>query len=127
MSSGPATLMLVPALMGVVVYIALLHLWLWLGRRRDPLPLWVAAWCGVTLMFVSGRQMQLTAELPSSAIAGARLSWLAALALFPVIISIGHVLAGRSPALRVVVPVAAVNAALAVLVYSTGLFVTQDI
>ena len=126
MSSGPATLMLLPALMGVVTSIALLHVWLWFGRRRDPLPLWVGAWCGVTLMFLSGRQMQLTAELPSAAIAGARLSWLAALTLFPVIISLGHVLAGRSPDLRVVVPVAAVNAVLAVLVFTTGLFATPE-
>lgn len=127
MSSGPVTLMILPALMGLVASIALLHLWLWLGRRRDFLPLWVAAWCGVTLMFVAGRQMQLTADFAGAAIAGARLSWLAALALFPVIISLGHILAGRSPALRVVLPVAALNAVLAVLAYTTGLFVTDDV
>ena len=127
MSGWPELLPVLPALTGAVISIALLHLWLWLGRRRDPLPLWVAAWCGVTLLFLAGRQMQLAAEIPAAAINGARLAWLAALALFPVIICLGHTLAGRPPALRVVVPVAALNAVLAVLGWTTELFVTRQL
>src|SRR5262245_46479791 len=127
MSGWPVTYALLPTLMGVVASIAFLHLWLWLGRRRDPLPLWVAAWCGVTLMFLAGRQIQLTAEVPAGAIGGARLSWLAALTLFPVIICLAHTLAGRALDLRVVVPVAVVNGALAVLAWTTDLFATPVI
>lgn len=126
MGGWPGMVSLLPALIGVVVSIALLHLWLWLGRRRDTFQLWVAAWCGVTLMFLAGRQMLFNAEFPAAAIGGARLTWLAALALFPVLICLGSSLAGRPPATRVVVAVALINGVLAWLAWTTELFVTRQ-
>ena len=118
---------ILPGLMGGVVLLAAIHLWLWLGRRGDTLPLWVAAWCGTTLLYLAGHHIQLTAETPAGTLGGSRLTLLAALALIPVFICLSQILVGKAPAAGLVVPAVAVSAVLAVLAWTTGLLQSGEV
>jgi GAF domain-containing protein len=90
--SGTTALLL---LMGVVASVAVHQIFLWLGRRREPLHPWVVTWCGTSLVVLASHYLQMEAETPAGAGFSARLAWVSSLSLITVMIGLSHALARR--------------------------------
>lgn len=117
---------LLPVLVGLVGYIAVNHIWLWLGRREEPLHLWVASWCVVSVGFLASHYIQIVADDPGRAMLGSILSWTAGLALPPVVIGLGHALVGRRTPRRVMLPAVGVTGVLLLALWTTDAFITRQ-
>ena len=90
--SGTTPLLL---LMGVVASVAVHQVFLWFGRRREPLHPWVVTWCATSLVVLASHYVQLVAETPGGAGLGARLAWISSLSLITVMVGLSHALARR--------------------------------
>ncbi|MEX2223744.1 MAG: GAF domain-containing protein [Candidatus Rokuibacteriota bacterium] len=82
-------------LMGVVTSVGVHQIFLWFGRRREPLHPWVVAWCANTLLMLSSHYLQQGASTPEWAGLAGRLAWMSSLFLIVVMIGLSHALAGR--------------------------------
>lgn len=83
-------------LMGVVASVGVHQLFLWFGRRREPLHPWVVTWCATSLVVLAGHYLQAVAETPAGAGLGARLAWISSLSLITVMVGLSHALAHRA-------------------------------
>ena len=116
---------LLPPLMGVAAYLAAHHLWIWLGRRHEPLHLWVAAWSTTSLVYVASHYVQLAPGRPEQALLGGRLTWTSAIVLILLIVGLSHALAGHPQPRRLMWTAAAVSAAVLAMIWGTALLVTD--
>ena len=114
----------IPPLMGVAAYLALHNLWIGLGRRSEPLHLWVSVWCANSLLYLTSHYVQIASALPEHAVLGGRLAWTSAIVLIGVTIGLSHALAGARLPSRLIWPVGILNAGLLLLVWLTDLLVT---
>ena len=114
----------IPPLMGVAAYLALHNLWIWLGRRREPLHLWVSLWCANSLLYLASHYLQIASALPEHAVLGGRLAWTSAIVLIVMTIGLSHALAGAPPPRRLMWSGTIVNAGLLLLVWLTGAIVS---
>ena len=112
-------------LMGVAGYIALHHLWLWLGRRSETLYLWVAAWSLDTLLYLVSHFIQLSSGTVEDAVLGGRLAWVSAFIALVVAVGLSYALAGRPAPRRLLAAVTAVSATLLVVHALTEAIVTR--
>lgn len=83
-------------LMGVVASVATHQLFLWFGRRREPLHPWVVTWCAASTLVLVGHYLQTVAQTPDEAGFGAHLAWISSLSLITVMIGLSHALARRA-------------------------------
>ena len=113
-----------PVLMGVAGYLALHHLWIWLGRRSEPVYLWVAAWSTTSLLYLASHYIQVAYNRPEPAVLGGRLAWTSAIGLIFVMIGLSHALAGVRPSRPFMGTVAAGCAGLLLVLWLTEVFVT---
>jgi len=116
---------LLPPLMGVAAYLAVHHLWIWLGRRREPLYLWAAAWSVASLVYLVSHHLQVAAAQPEQAVLGGRLTLTGAIGFIFVVIALSHALAGCPQPRRLLGAVAAVNVVLLGAVWGTTLLVSD--
>jgi GAF domain-containing protein len=114
-------------LAGVVASVGVHQVRLWLGRRRDALHLWVAAWCAMTLPVLASHYLQTAAETSESAELGARLAWMSALFLIAVMVGLSHVLAGRPLPRGLLAGIIGADLALAAFVWLGDNFVKADV
>lgn len=112
--------------MGACATAGLFHLWFWMRGRERAAHLWVAAWCGIALVFQAARAAQLQATEPPAAIAAARVQVAAAPLLVLSLLAFAHTLRrGRFRALPVALVLAG-NAALVALALGTELLMTFE-
>ena len=121
---APPAVHFLPVLMGVAGYLALHHLWIWLGRRSEPVYLWAAAWSTNSLLYIASHYIQVAYDRPELAVLGGRLAWTSAIALIFVMIGLSHALAGVRPSRRFMGTVAAGCAGLLLILWLTEAFVT---
>jgi PAS domain S-box-containing protein len=112
--------------MGVTASLALLHLFHWRPGTRDEPHLRVAAWCGVSLLFLAARHVQLHTADAAVAVASARVQAAAAVLLLVTIAAFARELGGRpwSPGARRAF--LGLHAAVAVLCVATPLFIPGE-
>ncbi|MBI3105601.1 MAG: GAF domain-containing protein [Candidatus Rokubacteria bacterium] len=120
----PPAVHFLPVLMGVAGYLALHHLWIWLGRRSEPVYLWVAAWSTTSLLYLASHYIQVAYNRPEPAVLGGRLAWTSAIGLIFVMIGLSHALAGVRPSRPFMGTVAAGCAGLLLVLWLTEAFVT---
>ncbi len=120
-----AELRLLP-LVGVAAYVALQHLWLWLGRRSEPLHLWVVAWCANTVLYLVSRYIQHSTDVAGQAMLGARLSWMSALLLAVLSVGLTHAIVQQPLARRLVATLLAATGAGMLLLWFGDAFVTHE-
>ena len=120
----PPAVHFLPVLMGVAGYLALHHLWIWLGRRSEPVYLWAAAWSTNSLLYIVSHYIQVAYNRPEPAVLGGRLVWTSAIGLIFVMIGLSHALAGVRPSRRFMGTVAAGCAGLLLVLWLTEAFVT---
>lgn len=123
---SPLNQLLLP-LMGAVALLGLHHLWLWLGRRTDSLPLWVLVWCANTLLFLASHHTQVTALTEHGVALGTRLAWVSAALLAAVIVGLGRAVTGRPASGRPLLLAALASAVLAVLALVSDLLVRDQV
>ncbi len=104
-------------LMGVVASVGVQQLFLWLGRRREPLHPWVVAWCANTLLVLASHYLQTMVDRPEWAGLGGRLAWMSSLLLIVVMIGLSHALAGKPLPRALLAGVAGADLALLALVW----------
>jgi len=106
--SLPITAIALLPLMGMVAYVGVQHLWLWRGHRDEPLHLWAVGWCANTLLLLVSHYVQVATRSPDRAAAWARIAWMSALLLIPLVIGLVRALVGvpSTPASRLLVGIA---------------------
>ncbi len=123
--SAPSVFALI-FLMGCSAMIALLHFLLWVGRRDEPLHIWICSWCLLTLGFNSGRLVQITGEDINTVVAGTRFATAAALLMLPLVAGISQALTGNRPVRWVVPGLSLGVVVLAVVTMTTDAMFTHD-
>lgn len=117
----------VPLLIGVLLAATVQHGWLWLGRRRDALAGWAAAASAGGIVHLVGEYLERAGPGLGEVVLGGRIRWTGALALMPVLVALGHALAGRPVPRRGLAAMAAIGAALMGLVWSSDLLATAEV
>ncbi len=121
-STLPLSLLLL--MLGVVGSGGVFNLWVSLGRRGDRLHLWAAGWCAITGAYLVSHYIQLSSVTPERADLGARLTWISALLLIPLMVGLSQTLAHQRCSWRLVGFLGGVNGVLGLMIAFTGLIVT---
>jgi len=96
---------LLPVFMGAAGYMALHHLWLWLGHRREPMHLWVVAWCANSLLYLLSHSLLGSSSGAARGLLGSQIGWTSAIGLTVLAVGLSHALAAhRAPSSMPVQP-----------------------
>ncbi len=112
-------------LMGISVHLMLHNLWLWSGRRSEPMYLWIAIWCANSFVYQMSRHMQITGDSASAINTADRVAFTSAVVVVWVMVIAMHALARapRNRTLGAVLSVVAVGVLLAH--WQSNLFITS--
>jgi GAF domain-containing protein len=113
-------------MLGVVSGGALYNLWIWLHRRSESLHLWTAGWCAITGAYLVSHYVQISAATPARVVLGARLTWMSALLLTPMLVGLTQTLTRRQFSWRPIILFCVLSAVLLPLVAFTNLIVTDQ-
>jgi signal transduction histidine kinase len=104
---------------GITGYLALHHAAIWVARRPEPLHLWTASWCAVSLAVALGRFLHYTATDASGAALGMRIALGSSFLLISLLVGLCGTLTRQPLTPRVSALFAALNATIAALTFAT--------